>query len=80
MIKQIFEGYFNWFLYLIWKPYRDKQRKLFLKRIKICENCEFFTNTRQCDLCGCFMDAKTKVIFKLDKEGKSIDGCWIKKW
>lgn len=28
-------------------------------RIGICESCEFFTKTRQCRSCWCFMDAKT---------------------
>ena len=79
-MKRIIEGYCNWFWFLIWKPYREKQRKLFTERIKICESCDNFTFTRQCDLCGCFMDAKTKCIFKLDENGKSIDGCWINKW
>ena len=79
-MKRIIEGYCNWLWYLLWKPYREKQRKLFSKRIKICESCEKFTKTRQCNLCGCFIDAKVKCIFELDKDGKSIDGCWIKKW
>jgi hypothetical protein len=79
-IKHIIQGYSNWLWYFLYKPYRDKQRKLFSERIKICESCEHFTKTRQCNLCWCFMDAKTKVIFKLNEEGLSIDGCWADKW
>lgn len=79
MIKKIIEGYCNWLWYFLYKPYRDKQRKLFTERIKICENCEHFTKTRQCDLCNCFCDAKTKVIYQL-KNGLSVDGCWKKSW
>ena len=77
---RILEGYCNWIWFYLNKSYRNKQRKLFSERIQICEACEQFTKTRQCNLCGCFMDAKTKCIFKLDNDGKSINGCWKKHW
>lgn len=30
-------------------------------RLKACESCEFFTKTRQCSKCLCFMDLKTQL-------------------
>lgn len=33
------------------------------ERLKVCEQCEYFARlTRQCRLCSCFMDAKTKIL------------------
>lgn len=33
------------------------------ERIKVCEACEHMTKTaRQCKLCGCFLDLKTKLL------------------
>lgn len=33
------------------------------ERLKICEQCEYFARlSRQCRLCNCFMDAKTKIL------------------
>ena len=29
------------------------------KRLEICSGCEHFNKLRQCDMCHCFMDAKT---------------------
>lgn len=29
------------------------------KRLEICGECEHFNKLRQCDMCHCFMDAKT---------------------
>jgi hypothetical protein len=29
------------------------------KRLEICGECEHLNKLRQCDLCHCFMDAKT---------------------
>lgn len=35
-----------------------------LRRIAICEGCEKFRSmTRQCSICNCFMDVKTKLKF-----------------
>jgi len=31
-------------------------------RIAICNSCEFLLITRNCAKCGCFVDAKTKVL------------------
>ena len=32
-----------------------------LKRLEICQSCEHFNALRQCNLCHCFMDLKTKL-------------------
>lgn len=39
--------------------YVTKEEKL--RRLSICQKCDHLTKvTRQCSLCGCFVDAKTK--------------------
>lgn len=84
MIKQlifIFKGYILWIWYYLYKPYRDKRKAEAKRRIGICKKCEHFnTKLRTCNLCGCFMDVKTKMYIELDNEGYSIDGCVKKKW
>jgi len=81
MIKQIIKGYVLWVWYYLNKSYRDKRKIEARKRIKICEDCEFFWKYgRNCMLCRCFMDIKTKMYFDLDEDGISIDGCKEKKW
>lgn len=35
--------------------------EVWAKRIEICEGCSHFTKLRQCDICHCFMDAKTRL-------------------
>jgi hypothetical protein len=33
------------------------------ERLKVCEECPSFKKlARQCDLCGCFMDLKAKIL------------------
>ncbi len=33
------------------------------ERMKLCTQCEYFTKlSRQCKLCGCFLDMKTKLL------------------
>jgi hypothetical protein len=33
------------------------------ERLKVCDECEFFGRLlRQCKLCGCFMDLKSKLL------------------
>lgn len=81
MIKQIIIGYLSWIKYKFNKSYREKIKIEAQRRIQICENCEFFWKpARNCMLCGCFMDIKTKMEFKLDENGLSIEGCPDKKW
>ena len=80
-IKQIAKGYYQWFKFHLNKKYREKIEKEAQRRIQICESCDFFwKHTRNCMLCGCLMDVKTKMDFKLDEDGKSIDGCLAKEW
>jgi hypothetical protein len=80
-ITNIIKGYISWIWYYLYKPYRKKRKELFSKRIKICESCQFFWKpARNCTLCGCFVDIKTKGEFKLDENGISRDGCIMKKW
>jgi hypothetical protein len=81
LIKQIIIGYSQWIWYYVYKPYRDKRKTEAKRRIEICEKCDLFWHPgRNCTLCGCFMDVKTKMVFKLDDEGISIDGCLERKW
>lgn len=81
MIKTILRGYLFWIKYYLYKPYREKIKKDSQSRIQICENCEFFWKfARNCMICGCFMDIKTKMPFDLDENGISVDGCPEKKW
>ena len=80
-IKLILKGYLLWVWYYLYKPYRDKRKKEAKRRIEICESCEhFYKPARNCDMCGCYMDIKTKMDFELDEDGISRDGCLIKKW
>jgi hypothetical protein len=37
------------------------EAEVYAKRLEICEECSHFTKTRQCDLCYCFMDMKTRL-------------------
>lgn len=80
-IKFIVKGYILWIWYYLYKPYREKRKADAKKRIEICESCEYFYKpARNCAVCGCFMDVKTKMPLELDEEGKSIDGCLMRKW
>jgi hypothetical protein len=37
------------------------EAEVYAKRLEICEACDNFTKTRQCSLCHCFMDMKTRL-------------------
>lgn len=38
-------------------------KELAEERLKVCGECEYFARmTRQCNLCGCFMDVKAKLL------------------
>jgi len=80
IFKHIIKGYALWIWYYLYRPYRNKQKAEAQRRIEICEKCEHFESTRTCDLCGCFMDIKTKMPLDLDEEGFSIDGCYDRRW
>jgi hypothetical protein len=46
--------------------------ELATERLKMCETCPHFKKiARQCDLCGCFLDLKTKLL---------AASCPIDKW
>jgi translation initiation factor IF-2 len=80
-IKQIIKGYYQWIKYQFNKEYREKIQKEAQKRIKICELCDFFWKPgRNCMICGCFCDIKTKGDFDLDENGISRNGCPEHKW
>mgnify|MGYP003626756429 FL=1 len=53
---------------------KNKEKKPLLtpkQRITICEGCDkFFSPTRQCKVCFCFMDIKTKIKSKTCPKGK----------
>ena len=78
---QIIKGWTLWVWYYLNKAYRDSRKSDALKRIEICEKCELFNVvSRTCDVCGCFMDIKTKLEFPVNEKGISIGGCPEKKW
>jgi hypothetical protein len=72
-IGNIIRGYFNLLRFKISPKFKKKQSSLFYYRLSTCETCESLNKTvRQCTLCGCFVDAKTKVIYKTDDEGFAV--------
>lgn len=72
-IGNIFRGYFNLLRFKIDPLYRERQRGLFERRLRVCEGCDDLNRVlRQCKICGCFVDAKTKVIYKTDDEGFAV--------
>lgn len=80
-LKYIIQGYSRWIWGSIYPPYRKKQNEIFSKRLQICESCEYLMkSSMQCDLCGCFVKAKVRTDYDLDKNSISIDGCPEKKW
>lgn len=40
------------------------------ERVSICNSCEFLAVTRTCKKCGCFVDAKTKLMNQKCPVGK----------
>lgn len=51
---------------------RLSEDELASERIKVCEQCPHFKKmARQCELCGCFLDLKTKVLHA---------SCPVEKW
>ena len=72
-IGHIFSGFYNLIMFKLSKKYREKQLLLFKKKLDICEACPFFNpRARQCEECGCFVDAKTKATYEYDSEGYAI--------
>ena len=54
--NEIIDGWKN----LLFKD--DSVEQIAKSRIAICCNCEHLTNRNTCDLCGCYMPAKTRNI------------------
>lgn len=81
LIRIIIKGWALWVWFYLSPSYHYKRLTEATNRINICEDCETFNKTtRICTNCSCFMDIKTKMEFKTDKEGISIDGCPEHKW
>ena len=71
----IIVGYSIWFFDKITRH----TNKMASARMKICHECKY-NKHGVCELCGCVLEAKTRVDFELDKDGISIDGCPERKW
>jgi hypothetical protein len=77
-VKYIFLGF--WALLKQKIGIISKERKeLYQKRLDICIDCPFLDDGF-CDICGCYVKAKTKVDYDLDENRKSIEGCPQKYW
>lgn len=73
IFREIIRGYFLWIRYKVDKSYRNEINEEANRKISICETCEYFNNhLRICNLCGCFMDIKTK--------SADNSGCYANKW
>jgi hypothetical protein len=69
--KWFFQTFKNSFL-TWWKTRKFKTTKEIADyRLKICEACPELSSTRNCNVCGCFVDAKTKLL---------VSECPLKKW
>ena len=71
----MFQGYAI-LLYDLLSGHRNKRANM---RMRICKDCEFYSKGI-CKECGCILKAKTRCMFPLDSEGKSIGGCPEHKW
>ena len=56
-----------------------RQDRVSYARYKTCKKCEYM-RFHICTLCKCVVEAKVKVNYYLDENGKSIGGCPLKKW
>jgi len=73
IFREIIRGYFLWIRYKVDKSYRNQINEEAKRKISICETCEYFNDRlRICNLCGCFMDIKTK--------SADNSGCYANKW
>ena len=73
IFREIIRGYFLWIRYKVDKLYRNEINEEANRKISICETCEYFNDRlRICNLCGCFMDIKTK--------SADNSGCYANKW
>jgi hypothetical protein len=73
IIANIGKGFFNLVRFKLDPSFRKKQHELFDRRLRTCEACPHVNlRLRQCSICGCFIDAKTKVVYKTDEEGFAV--------
>lgn len=81
-IKYIFQGFLNFFLSKIGITKKDTDYYHMVKeRQKICIECSYHSpRIGICKICGCYCRAKASAIYDIDNNGKSIDGCPLKKW
>lgn len=80
-LKIIIKSYVLWIKFHLSRTYREKVEDESNKRLKICEDCEHFNKSlRNCNICKCFCDVKVLYYYEIDENGKSIDGCLLKKW
>lgn len=81
-IKFILQGFLNLLLIKIGAKIDDTEYiKMVIHRQRICKSCSHHkSNIGICNICGCYCRAKASVEYDLDKDGKSIDGCPLKKW
>jgi len=56
----ILQGYLNLFLFKI-SLINNKKKELYKKRYSICLSCKELSKQGFCNICGCYMKAKTKV-------------------
>jgi hypothetical protein len=56
-----------------------EQNELYNKRLDVCLKCRYI-DKEFCSICGCYVYAKTKAEYDIDKKGKTIDGCPKKYW
>lgn len=80
-LKVIIKSYALWIKFHLSKTYRKKVEDESNRRLEICEECEHLNKSlRNCNLCKCFVDVKVLYYYELDENGKTINGCKIKKW
>lgn len=81
-LKYIIQGFYNLLKNKLGLDKNDASLKCVAKeRLDICNSCENQSKALgMCKICGCYCRAKVSVIYDLDTDGKSIDGCPIKKW
>jgi hypothetical protein len=74
-ILYVVEGYIKW----LWDLSFNRASKRTKERLELCNKCKE-NNNGICNLCGCVIKAKVRCTFLEDEDGKTIDGCPLKKW
>lgn len=68
------------FTILIIDKIKNHQSLKTIQRTSICSTCKYKTSNGFCHLCGCYIKAKVRAHYTLDKNNKSIGGCPLHKW